>query len=237
MDRLAGAGGGGDREEEGNDLEKMTRMKVEELESLLKICTDAEKGGQVLPEEPKAFEVAEVSADTLTGLGPTVTLGPWGMSEVVEERLNSITGDKLIENAMRLQELVHKLRHGEYIRFRSDAERDATLELARTIREREADLSTDQTGKKVYPPKTPFTPVNEETREKLMRGLLEGGHKMVEGDEGFVRELLLKLRRNETIGTRAEGLMARKIRSLLPSQRVMRAPKGLAKVDAAATPA
>ena len=230
VDRLAG----GENENTDDDLDIFWEMKLEELESILKECVEAEKGGQVLPKAPKHFEVADVSRDALTGQGPAVPLGTWGMSEVVEERLEDITGDKLIENGMRLQELVRKLRNGDYIRFRSDAEKDATLALARTVSEQEADLATDETGQIVNPGKTTFTPVNEETREKLMRGLLEGGYKMAEGDEGFVRELLVKLRRNETIGVRQEGAMARKIRSLLPSQRVVRVPKGVGKAKAAA---
>jgi len=230
VDRLAG----GENESTEDDLEILGKMSIEGLRSILKECEEAEKGGQILPKEPAHFEVAEVSRDALTGQGPAVTLGTWGMSEVVEERLEGITGDKLIENGMRLQELVRKLRSGVYIRFRSDAEKDATLALARTVSEQQADQATDETGQIVHPGTTTFAPVSEETREKLMRVLLEGGYRMAEGDEGFVKELLVKLRRNETIGVRQEGAMARKIRSLLPSQRVVRVPKGVGKTAAAA---
>jgi len=209
----------------------MLKMNAEDLDAILQECNAAEQGGQILPPEPEHFAIADVSRAALTGQGPALALGPWGMSEVVEERLDKITGNGLIENARRLQELVRNLRNGEYIRFRSDAEKDATLALARTVSEMEADTATDETGEIVNPAKAGFTAVSEETREKLMRRLLEGGYKMGEGEEGFVRELLLKLRRNETIRTKQEGAMARKIRSLLPSQRVVRVPK---KADAAA---
>ena len=220
---------GGDRyepisrtEEQARDGDAIFEMDQEEWKKLVAECKDVERVGAQEKSGRKMVEISEDGPESLVGLGPAILLGPRGMGEIVEEKLDRLSGNSMIDNAIRLQELVRRLRAGEFLRFRNDAEKEATLELSKSVAKRAADAQTDASGKIAGLAKTTFETIPEETRDKITRQLLGGSYKLVEGKPGTLQELLIKLRRNETISPQKEDAMARKIRSLLPVQRAAR---------------
>ena len=197
-------------------------MGVEEWEKMVAECKDVEKVGAKFKSGLGKIEIPEIGPKSFVGFGPSVALGPRGMGEIVEEELDLLSGNSMIDNAIRLQVLARRLRAGEFVRFRDDTEKEATLELAKSVAEKQADAQIDASGAIAGVAKTTFETIPEETRDKLIRQLLAGSYTLVEGKSGAVQELLVKLRRNETITPQKEAGMARKIRSLLPVQRAAR---------------
>jgi len=215
-DRAERSSGGENYTDEG-----MLHASLPELRSMLSEIKAAEKAGAPTILQPKIFEVAEVSAESLAGNGPAIPSGQWGMSEVISEKLDRFAGDFLIENATRIQDLARRLRDGHFVRFRDEAEKEAVFDLVRNI---EAKKGNAEEKDDAVPD---FEPIPEEARNAMTSQLLQGSYKFVEKDAGPLQELLIKVRRNETISPKQEGALVRKIRSLMPIQttRLARIPK------------
>ncbi|MCJ1413480.1 hypothetical protein MMC19_007585 [Ptychographa xylographoides] len=202
--------GGGRGEDDFDTTEGGVKFTVAEYEHLASIVPALEE-----MEDPsdQAYVVPEFNANSLAGNGPAVAMGEWGAKEVVEERLDAVTKDGMIDNAIRIQELAQKILQGEWVRFRDDEEQRATQILAQDIAQRRATLRSEQKGEVVEATDTTWEVLSTKQREAMTKALLSGNYKLEE-DLGTLPDLVRQLRRNGSISPRQEGAIRRKVLSI-----------------------
>ena len=171
------------------------------------------------PNKPHSF--LAVNKDMFVGHGPSLALGEWGMSEIVEEKLDQVTGDGMISGELRPQILAQKIVNGEWVRFHDDEERDSVASLAKYMAERNAVLQSEQKGQIVEPFDTTFQPLSAEQTEKMTTQLLTGAYDESELP-ATVKDILLRVRSGGAVSQSQMDSLTKKVRSMLPVQRTPR---------------
>ncbi|KAI4130080.1 MAG: hypothetical protein LQ338_001932 [Usnochroma carphineum] len=165
--------------------------------------------------DSKTYTPADMSVDTLRGMGPALACGEWGMSETVGERMMKI-GKKKDEYDERIEELARKWAEGEFCRFKSKQEKEDTI---KTV-ERNLAGTGDNAGLDEEREKEKMALVNtrmKEEGEKLAGRLLKGDYYIGPLGKGPTAELLERYtRKNETYMPKDRQALAGKIGTLLP---------------------
>ncbi|MCJ1405321.1 hypothetical protein MMC11_008548 [Xylographa trunciseda] len=171
------------------------------------------------PSKPYPFQTVDKA--TLVGNGPSLAVGQWGMSEIVEEKIDQLTGDGMISGEIRPQVLARRMVNGEWVRFRDDEERDAVAGLATSRAEQNAMLKSEQMGEVVEPFDTTFQPLSQEQTEQLTKQLLMGSYNNSELPAAL-KDIAIRARKSGFVSQQQEDSLIKKVRSMLPMQRAPR---------------
>ena len=153
--------------------------------------------------------IAKVHLQTLVGGGPSTATGDWGLSEVVEERLDRLSADGITDSAMRLQQLARKIRQGQLVRFKDEQERNRILADARElVADKQESFET---------PILVFEQVSNEDRQQFLAELLRGSYIMpkTKGKETVVDLLSRYTTRNGSYLLDQGDSLAAKVKKLL----------------------
>ncbi|KAI4149318.1 MAG: hypothetical protein L6R39_002530 [Caloplaca ligustica] len=161
------------------------------------------------------YTPAELSAETLRGMGPTLACGQWGMTETVTERMMKI-GAKKDAYDKRIEELAHKWGEGEFCHFRSKQEKEDTIKtVERNLAGTGDNAKLDE--KKEAEKMTSVDTRMKEEGERLAERLLKGDYNIGPPGKGPTAELLERYtRKNETYLPKDREALAGKIGTLLP---------------------
>ncbi|MCJ1484728.1 hypothetical protein MMC06_004901 [Schaereria dolodes] len=176
-----------------------------------------------LSEKKKAkkieYEPCEVSFEALTGSGPALAVGQWGMREVFEERLNRLSPASSEDDGIRRHEMAKELSRGGFVRFRDDEEKNDIIALAQATAERGAKLS-EAKGEIVKTTNTDFEPLDENERAQMVADMLKGDYQLTNhgAKEGVLQGLLRNIGRNETYYPKDSNSLAAKVKSMLLDQ-------------------
>ncbi|KAI9880146.1 MAG: hypothetical protein M1830_005175 [Pleopsidium flavum] len=210
-DRQKRKGGRGGGEGTGG---KMEFEYTPDESKYMKEKAEKERGSRV------PFQPLEVTQDRLRGDGPAVVVGEFGMANIVEEKLDWLA-ERPIGSYRRTDELARRLLSGEFVRFESDAEKDAVVKRAETLAVEEGIRLSERKGEVVQPKEAGFEPITEEDRNLLVERLLKGSHEAPGSpppEDGVLKELLRVTHRNETYLPRDASSLLGKVRGLLPAQ-------------------
>ena len=167
------------------------------------------------------FQLSEVSTEALTGGGPALLVGEWGMSEVVEETLNRLAPAGLKNDGVRREEeLATKLLRGEFIRFKDDEEKSTVLGMAHRATERGAELRSEEKGEIVEATSPEFEPLEEGSRSQMVDKMLKGAYELAgrREEDGVLQHLLRHTSRNESYYPENGSSLAAKVKSMLQTQ-------------------
>ena len=172
---------------------------------------------------PIPCDPADISTDALVGGGPAVIVGQWGMSELVEERLNRMAPAGLNDAGIRRQDLARELLRGSVVRFKDEEEKDSVLAMAESIATKEAELKSEAKGELIESEFAGFEPFGEDWKVRFSANTLKGEYELLGniGKEGDPQDLVRNTRRNETYLPKDGDSLAARVRSLLaaPSNR------------------
>ncbi|MCJ1477558.1 hypothetical protein MMC13_006230 [Lambiella insularis] len=194
----------------------------EEFEEQLGKIKGMEEAWQEVEEEvqpsskPRHFELLDAS--NLEGNGPLLALGEWGMRELVDDKLERVTGNGLIDDDIRTQVLAKRLYQGGWVRFRDDEEKQSVQQLAKEMAEQKAGYLAEAKGEVVEPLDTTFQPLTENESEGLTQQIFLGAY----GKKTYpqtVKNIVMKVRGSGAITERQEASLVKKVRSMLPVQR------------------
>ncbi|MCJ1284940.1 hypothetical protein MMC26_004277 [Xylographa opegraphella] len=160
--------------------------------------------------KPHSFHAVEKV--TLVGKGPSLAVGEWGMSEIVEEKLEQVTRDSLIDEEIRPQVLAKRLVNGRWVRFRDDEERDSVAGLAKSRAEQNAVLKSERKGEVVEPFDTTFQTLSPEQTEEVTRQLLMGSYDN-SGLPPAMKDIAIRVRKSGAISQQQEDSLVKKINS------------------------
>ncbi|MCJ1320268.1 hypothetical protein MMC15_005606 [Xylographa vitiligo] len=169
--------------------------------------------------KPHPFDAVEKVA--LVGKGPSLALGEWGMSEIVEAKLEQATRDSLIDDEIRPQVLAQRVVNGAWVRFRDDEERDSVAGLAKSRAEQNAVLKSERKGEVVEPFDTTFQTLEPEQTEEITRQLLMGSYDNG-GLPATLKDIEYRLRKSGPVSQQQKDSLIQKVRSMLPVQRAPR---------------
>ncbi|MCJ1290032.1 hypothetical protein MMC34_001567 [Xylographa carneopallida] len=187
-------------------------------EDLVDGCVDCEeqRNPSNLPHSYQAVEQA-----TLVGKGPSLALGEWGMSEIVEEKLEQITRDGLIDDEIRPEVLAQRVVNGAWVRFRDEEERDSVADLAKARAEQNAILKSERKAEVIEPFDTTFQTLSPEQTDEFTRRLLEGSYNN-SALPATLKDVAIRVRKSGAISQQQEDSLIKKVRSMLPVQRAPR---------------
>ena len=169
---------------------------------------------------PIPYNPADISPEALVGGGPAVIVGQWGMSEVVEERLNRLAPTGLTDAGTRRQDLARELLRGNVVRFKDEEEKNDVLAMAESIAIKEAELKSEEKGELIESKFEGFEPFDDEWKVRLLTNMLKGEYRLAEeaAKEGDPPDLVRNTIRNETYLPKNEASLAAKVRSLVGVQ-------------------
>ncbi len=163
----------------------------------------------------RIYKPANMSAETLQGMGPALACGEWGMSETVGEKLIQVN-KKQNEYDERIEELASKFAEGVFCHFRTKQERIDTMKTVERNLAGQGDnakLDEEEEKEKMAIMDTRMT----EERAKLATRLLKGDYYVGPLGKGPTAELLERYtRKNETYMPKDSQSLAGKIGTLLP---------------------
>ena len=172
---------------------------------------------------PIPYDPSDISTDALVGEGPAVIMGQWGMSELVEERLNKMAPAGLNDAGIRRQDLARGLLRGNIVRFKDEEEKNGVLAMAESIATKEAELKSEEKGELIQSKFAGFEPFGEDWKARFSANMLKGEYELVgnAGKEEGLQDLVRHTRRHETYLPRDGDSLAARVRSLLaaPSNR------------------
>ncbi|MCJ1380828.1 hypothetical protein MMC17_003937 [Xylographa soralifera] len=171
------------------------------------------------PNKPHSFHAMDKA--TLAGKGPPLPMGEWGMSEIVEEKLEQVTQDSLVDDEIRPQILAQRVVNGAWVRFRDDEEKDSVAGLAKSMAEQNAVLKSERKGEVVEPFDTTFQSLSPEQTEEITRQLLMGSYDNSKLPPKL-KDIALRVRKSGAISQQQEDSLIKKVRSMLPVQRAPR---------------
>lgn len=156
-----------------------------------------------------AYLPAEVNAQTLSGNGPAIPLGGWGMNEIVEEWVSRIAkrGERRREDLVMMAE---KWNNGSNVDFGGDRERkkqilDAAEHGVKDNSEEEQEAIAEKLRERF----------GRDLAEKVFKGeYVFGGTK----EGGVLNSLARQTTRNASFLPRDEESLAAKVKSLLPAE-------------------
>ena len=169
---------------------------------------------------PTPFDPEELTPKGLVRGGPTIIVSPWGMSEIVEEKLNRLAPAGLKHDGVRRQDLAQKLLHGDFVRFKDDEEKEAVLEIAQNKANEIANKLSEQKAEVVESMYTGFDPVDEHMKLRMAESWLGGKYILEEKNSKneVLSHLTMVTRKNGSYLPKNEVSLAAKVRSLLPVQ-------------------
>ncbi|KAL8862810.1 MAG: hypothetical protein Q9178_000752 [Gyalolechia marmorata] len=163
----------------------------------------------------RIYKPANMSAESLQGMGPALACGEWGMSETVGEKLIQVN-KKQNEYDERIEELASKFAEGVFCHFRTKQERIDTMKTVERNLAGQGDnakLDEEQEKEKMAMMDTRMA----EERAKLATRLLKGDYYVGPLGKGPTAELLERYtRKNETYLPKDSQSLAGKIETLLP---------------------
>ena len=164
------------------------------------------------------YTPAEISLETLRGMGPAIACGERGMEETVLERLGLIAKNQ-DEYDARVEDLAQKKADGKYVLCRSKAERDHVDALVKRNLVGEGDNAALDDEKEREQMAVVESRMQEEA-QKLATRLLKGDYRIGPLGKGPTAELLERYtRRNETYLPQDSKALANKVRAMLPVDR------------------
>jgi len=156
-----------------------------------------------------AYQPAEVTAQTLSGNGPAIPLGGWGMNEIVEEWVGRIgkEGERRRDD---LALMAEKCNHGSTVDFGGDQE--TKKQVLDAAEHGVKDMSEEEQGV-----------VAEKLRETFGKVFAERvfkGEYVFEGrkEGGVLDSLARQTTRNASFLPRDGESLAAKVKSLLPAE-------------------
>lgn len=160
---------------------------------------------------PKAvpYLPAEVTAETLSGNGPAIPLGGWGMNEIVEEWVNRIAkqGERRRED---LALMAGKWNNGSTVDFGGDQE--TKKQMLDAAEHGVKDMSEEEQGVVAEKLRKTF---GKELAERVFKGeYVFGGRK----EGGVLDSLARQTTRNASFLPRDGETLAAKVKSLLPAE-------------------
>ncbi|KAL8810223.1 MAG: hypothetical protein Q9200_002747 [Gallowayella weberi] len=175
-------------------------------------------GTQYLKAVDTTYRPADISAESLQGMGPALACGEWGMSETVGQRLIQVNKAHDEYNE-RIEELAQKREEGEFCHFRSKQERTDTMNtVARNVAGLDDNAALDEEEEKKEKEKMELMDTRmAEERAKLATRLLKGDYHFGPLGKGPTAELLERYTlKNETYLPKDRLALAGKIGTLLP---------------------
>lgn len=161
--------------------------------------------------KPKAvaYQPAEITLETLSGNGPAMPLGGWGMNEVVEDWVNRIAkkGEKTHED---LAMMAQKWSKGETVDFGRDQE--IKKRMLDVVEHGIRDMSEEEVGAVAEKLRGTF---EKDFAEKVLDGtyVFEGRK-----EEGVLGSLARQTTRNSSFLPEDGKSLAAKVKSLLPAE-------------------
>ena len=175
------------------------------------------------PADPQIdIELAKSGVKSLVGQGPAVFLGEWGMTEIVEERLDRLAPAGQDDGGTRKQDLTRQLLKGGFVRFRDESEKEAVLQLASKLATTWAKEKSEAKGEVVEPMDTTFEPLDEEAKVFIRDRLLKGDYVLggeVKPSQRLLQDALKLVRKNSSYFRKEEASITKKLGSLLPVER------------------
>lgn len=183
-------------------VEEAENMYIEDLDGLA-------SSGESSEYEPPA----EISLESLAGYGPRLSVGKFGMEEVVGDRVRGAV-EKLERERDRRELLSRTWTEGENYKYRSQDEREAVEHLVQ-----KAQRGTPQSEVKAEEEEDKGDLLTPEQRDELVERLFRGSYSVGGGKEGGV---LGELRRmadvNGSYLPEDGERVVEKVRALMPAQ-------------------
>ena len=167
----------------------------------------------------KEYQPQDTTIEELRDFMPRFPFGGAESSmSIVRERMLNATDRWSTIDATRVTDLAVQLRRGNYVYFRSEEEKAAVLELARSHEQVSARRKSVQTGETVKPEGLEVETLSAKSKEVLERELLWGNHKPVHEQmkNKTVEGIMHLIRKNGTYGNADEARLLAKLSSLLP---------------------
>lgn len=179
------------------EVEKRLSKHIDELEQL-------EEAG-----EPKEYEPpTEISLGSLAGYGPAISMGEFGMSEVVGDRVRGALGK--LEGERERREALSKIWvEGKNYRYRSKDEREAVEHLVQKAQPGLRDQQDEDDNGDLLTP---------EQGNQLVEQLFPGSYTVGGKEGGVFGELRRKLGVNESYLPEDGEKVVKKVRALMPGQ-------------------
>lgn len=208
-------GGGNVRDAgEGHEWNAAFETELQNESSLAESYLEAQE--EIQPSS-KPYDLDQVNVSTFDGNGPSLALGERGMKEVIEEKIEKVTQNGQIDNEIRTQVLAEHFNSGTWVRFRSEEEKEAVLQLVKDMAEKRSRLQSEAKGEIVEPLDTSFQPLTGEQSVDLTKLLLQGAYN--ERTYAPLKGLIMQVRGGGSITQKQEDTLVKKLRSMLPVQR------------------
>lgn len=189
----------------------------------------AKEAGERVPFQPPALSAEALYTD---GPGPAVVIGERGMTEIVDLQMR-ILAERPAGGFERNAELAKRLLKGEFVKFASDAEKDAVLKEAERLSADEAARLSERKGEIVEPKFKGFEPADPKALLRVFyppQG--SGATADVRQDESVLARMTRGNMRNETYRIESGDAFRGEVRKRLPPERKS---QGLGKVKEVAT--
>jgi len=158
--------------------------------------------------EPSEYEPpAEISLESLTGYGPRLSVGKFGMVEVVGDRVRGAVG-KLERERERREVLSKAWTEGENYKYRSKDEREAVEHLVQKAQRGPQGEGEEDKGDLL----------TSEQRDQLVERLFRGSYTIGGKEGGAFGELRRKLDVNGSYLPKDGEKLVKKVRALMPGQ-------------------
>ncbi|MCJ1352456.1 MAG: hypothetical protein MMC33_002440 [Icmadophila ericetorum] len=168
-----------------------------------------------------SVDPVEVTEESLIGRGPTVIVGHWGKSEVVEDIIKRMVRQDAIDGGIRHIELAERLLRGDLLRFRDEKEQKAVVALAQRMANEAASLKSEEKGEVVTPAEAVFEPVDEVSRQRLTEYLIQGDYKAraPKPSEAILRDVARRTMLNPSFRFKDTDTAVARVARLLPRAR------------------
>lgn len=174
------------------------------------------EAGDRVPFEPPAMSAAALYAD---GPGPAVVIGERGMTEVVDRQMR-ILAERPAGSFERNAELARRYLNGKFVKFVSDAEKDAVLTEAERLGANEAARQSERKGDVV---ESEFNEFEAADPKALLRAFyLDQGKRATADarqDESVLARVTRGNLRNETYRIESADAFRGEVEKRLPPER------------------
>lgn len=172
----------------------------------------AKEAGERVPFQPPALSAEVLYTD---GPGPAVVIGELGMAEIVDLQMRALA-ERPAGWFERNAELAKRLLKGEFVKFVSDAEKDAVLKEAERLSADRAVKLSERKGEVVESDFEGFEPTDSNALMSVF--YLDQGTGAT-ADESVTARMTRGNMRNETYGIDSGDAFRREIRKRLPTVR------------------
>ena len=174
------------------------------------------EAGERAPFQPPALSAESLYAD---GPGPAVVIGERGMTEIVDRQMR-VLAERPAGSFERNAELARRLLRGAFVKFESDAEKDAVLQETERLSALWAAKRSERKGEVVKPTFKGFEPADPNALmsvfylDRGLDGAAKGGQ-----DESMLVRVTRGNMRNETYGFGSADAFRGEVTKRLPPER------------------